>query len=77
MHDGSTRCVSYTVGRWKHKHLLPVNIVSESDPRFVAEFRQALLTMLGTRSDICMTDHPEIIYRPDHVIRADLKHFLP
>ena len=40
-------------------HWLPCELVSDRDPRFLAEFWQSVFLSLGTRLNMSTSDHPE------------------
>ncbi|KAG3091665.1 hypothetical protein PI125_g17378 [Phytophthora idaei] len=43
---------------FKH-HGMPLDIVSDRDPRFTARFWQEVFTLLGTQSSMSTADHPQ------------------
>ncbi|KAG3236068.1 hypothetical protein PI124_g18912 [Phytophthora idaei] len=48
---------------FKH-HGMPLDIVSDRDPRFTARFWQEVFTLLGTQLSMSTADHPQMDGRP-------------
>ncbi|KAG3115629.1 hypothetical protein PI124_g877 [Phytophthora idaei] len=54
---------------FKH-HGMPLDIVSDRDPRFTARFRQDLFTLLGTQLSMSTADHPQTGDQTERVNRV-------
>ncbi|GMF39229.1 unnamed protein product [Phytophthora fragariaefolia] len=51
------------------QHGMPIDIVSDSDPRFTARFRKEVLTLLGTQLSMSTANHPETDGQTERVNR--------
>ncbi|KAG3230931.1 hypothetical protein PI124_g23971 [Phytophthora idaei] len=54
---------------FKH-HGMPLNIVSDRDPRFTARFWQEVFTLLGTQLSMSTADHPQTDGQTERVNRV-------
>ncbi|KAG2960384.1 hypothetical protein PC119_g26399 [Phytophthora cactorum] len=54
---------------FKH-HGMPLDIVSDRDPRFTARFWQEVFTLLGTQLSMSTADHPQTDSQTDHMNRV-------
>ncbi|KAG2805149.1 hypothetical protein PC129_g20725 [Phytophthora cactorum] len=54
---------------FKH-HGMPLDIVSDRDPRFTARFRQKVFTLLGTQLSMSTADHPQTDGQTERVNRV-------
>ncbi|KAG3155659.1 hypothetical protein PI126_g9085 [Phytophthora idaei] len=54
---------------FKH-HGMPLDIVSDRDPRFTARFWQEVFTLLGTQSSMSTADHPQTDGQTERVNRV-------
>ncbi|KAG3056132.1 hypothetical protein PI125_g25608 [Phytophthora idaei] len=54
---------------FKH-HGMPLDIVSDRDPRFTARFWQEVLTLLGTQLSMSTADHPQTDGQTERVNRV-------
>ncbi|KAG2777281.1 hypothetical protein PC116_g4036 [Phytophthora cactorum] len=49
---------------------MPLDIVSDRDPRFTARFRQEVFTLLGTQLSMSTADHPQTDGQTERVNRV-------
>ncbi|KAG4058827.1 hypothetical protein PC123_g6257 [Phytophthora cactorum] len=54
---------------FKH-HVMPLDIVSDRDPRFTARFWQEVFTLLGTQLSLSTADHPQTDGQTERVNRV-------
>ncbi|KAG3065370.1 hypothetical protein PC128_g22292 [Phytophthora cactorum] len=54
---------------FKH-HGMPLDIVSDRDPRFTARFWQEVFTLLGTQLSMSTADHPQTDSQTERVNRV-------
>ncbi|KAG2908042.1 hypothetical protein PC117_g20074 [Phytophthora cactorum] len=54
---------------FKH-HGMPLDIVSDRDPRFTARYWQELFTLLGTQLSMSTADHPQTDGQTEHAIHV-------
>ncbi|KAG3209081.1 hypothetical protein PC129_g19898 [Phytophthora cactorum] len=59
---------------FKH-HGMPLDIVSDRDPRFTARFWQELFTLLGTQLSMSTADHPQTDGQTERVLGDLLKSY--
>ncbi|KAG2871700.1 hypothetical protein PC116_g28505 [Phytophthora cactorum] len=57
---------------FKH-HGMPLDIVSDRDPRFTARFWQEVFTLLGTQLSMSTADHPQTDGQTERVLGNLLK----
>ncbi|GMF59097.1 unnamed protein product [Phytophthora fragariaefolia] len=50
-------------------HDMPIDIVSDRDPRFTARFWQEIFTLLGAQLPMSTADHPQTDGQPEHANR--------